>query len=122
MTVPVKAKVVLIDPSSMTVVWMNEPARADLPQPVPADLASVPVDRLVPNEAVPDALRAVAGTGEAMHVSTDLVSTVRGSVAVATSIYRLPDGLLLMVTENAFQPKHEQRDPTRGRRQGHRAR
>lgn len=83
---------------------MNEAAAQDFPDA--ADPASVPLERLSPAPEAPEALRTVAATGVAHHLRIDLVSTVKGSFAVVTSIYRLPGGMLLVLTENAWQPKH----------------
>ena len=104
--VPVKAKAVLIDPQSMTVVWANEAASEGDAGEAHGALAGHPVDRLVPMAealGVPDALRSVADTGVARHLRADLVSMARGSVAMIVSVYRLPDGMLLVLVENAWQ-------------------
>jgi hypothetical protein len=90
---PVKARAALIDPGSMTVLWTNEPT------------ADASIDRVVPmSEAlgVPKALHAVAETGVAQHLRADLISTNKGSMAVVVSIYRVPDGNLLVLAENAW--------------------
>lgn len=118
MSAPVRVKAVVVDPEAMTVVWMNEAAAQDFPDA--SGPGSVPLDRLSPLPEMPDALRAVAATGVARHLRTDLVSTAKGSVAVVTSIYRLPDGMLLMLTENAWQPRHGEgaAGPSGARRRG----
>jgi hypothetical protein len=105
-SVPVKAKAVLIDPQSMTVAWANEAAsEGDLGEAYEV-LPGSSIDRLVPMAealGVPEALRSVAETGVARHLSADLVSMARGSVAMVVSVYRLPDGMLLVLIENAWQ-------------------
>lgn len=105
--IPVKAKAVLIDPQSMTVVWINESAAQDL-----AGLADHvrgrSIEEVLPMTGavgVPEAVRDVAATGAARHLRTGLVSTAKGGLAIATSIYRLPDGNVLVLTENAFEPR-----------------
>lgn len=91
----------------MTVQWLNESAAQDSTVEVGEDrgislIEAVPMAELL---GLPDALRRVHETGIAEHLSTGLVSTTRGSVALVTSVYRLPDGQLLVLTENAWQPE-----------------
>ena len=104
--VPVKAKAVLIDPQSMTVVWANEAASDADPDSARGTPPGTSVDRLVPMAealGVPEALRSVADTGVARHLRAGLVSMARGSVAMVVSVYRLPEGMLLVLIENAWQ-------------------
>ena len=122
--VPVKAKVVLIDPHAMTVVWMNESAAQDLSD-VSLTVPDVTIEQALPlgeTLGVPEALRSVAETGVARHLRTNLVSTSQGSMAIATSVYRLPDGMVLVLTENAWQPLHNKPGVDGTRRQGRRQR
>jgi hypothetical protein len=123
--VPVKAKAVLIDPQSMTVVWANEAAGESDPVGAPSEPAATSIDRFVPMAealGVQEALRSVAETGVARHLRADLVSMARGSVAMVVSVYRLPDGMLLVIIENAWQlaeryaEKSGTRQSSRGRR------
>jgi len=105
-SVPVNAKAVLIDPDSMTVLWMNESALQDCPDLVSESVAGTPVDQAVPMAEIlglPQALHAVAATGVPGHLHTNLVSTAKGSMEIVSSIYRLPDGTLLLLTEHAWQ-------------------
>ena len=120
---PVKAKAVLVDPQSMTVLWMNESAAQDCSDGEGDFRAGVPLDEAVPMaEALgaPEALRVVADTGIAQHLRTNLVSTSKGGLAIVTSVYRLPDGKLLMLTENAWQPGHGKTDGSASPRSGRR--
>jgi len=97
---PVKAQAVLIDPASMTVPW------ASTAEP------GTPLERVVPMAeamGVPEALRAVAQTGVAQHLQADVVSMTRKSVELVVSIYSLPDGTLLMLTERAARGAPGQR-------------
>jgi len=113
---PVTVKAILIDPGSMTVLWMNESASRDLSDRGSDFAPGVAVDQAMPIAdmlGVPETLAAVANTGVAQHLRADLVSTASGSVAILTSIYCLPDGKLLVLTENAWRPAH--------RKKGHRA-
>jgi len=122
--IPVKAKAVLVDPQSMTIVWMNESAAQDLSD----DGVMVPgvtIDQALPlgeTLGVPEALQSVAESGIARHLRTNLVSTSQGSMAIATSVYRLPDGKVLVLTENAWQPLHAKPGADGTRRQGRRHR
>ena len=107
---PVKAKAVLIDPGSTTVLWMNEAALQDFAGTDGDSVSGVPIDQAVPlaeTLGVPEALSTVARTGVAQHMRTDLVSTSKGSMAIATSVYRLPDGKLLLLMEHAWHVGHE---------------
>jgi hypothetical protein len=122
---PVKAKAVLVDPGSMTVVWMNESASQDLPDQGSGSVPGVSIDEALSMTGalgVPEAVRAVASTGVAKHLRTDLVSTVKGRLRIATSIYRLPDGTLLVLTENAWQAEHKAPSDGASRRSGRRGR
>ncbi len=116
---PVNAKAFLIDSRSLTVLWVNESAAQDFPT---GKLDSaVPIESVTPVPGVRDALESVAASGLPRHLSANLVSTVRGSLALAASVYRLPDGDLLLLVENAWQADHAKRDATvcrRPRRRG----
>lgn len=116
---PVKTKAVLIDPVSMTVVWMNEAAAHDARDPGSAVGAPFAEANPMPDVLrVPEALREVATTGVPRHLRTGLVSTARGSLAVVVSIYRLPDGMLLMLSDNAWAAEHSRPTGERPRRGG----
>lgn len=122
---PVNAKVALIDPGPMTVIWMNESASRDLADRGVDSVSGVPIDEALPMTGavgVPEAVRAVADTGVARHLRTDLVSTAKGSMVIATSIHRLPGGMLLVLTENAWQAGHRASGGGAARGSGHRAR
>jgi hypothetical protein len=122
---PVKTKAVPIDPGSMTVLWMNESASEDVLDMVSDSVPGVSIDQAVPlakTLGVLEALRAVANTGIAEHLRADLVSTARGSVAIAASIYRLPDGKLLLLMEHTWQVRHGKTGESASRRSGRRAR
>ena len=117
----VRTKAVMIDPADMSIVWLNEAASDALPAGCAAEEATIA--QIVPRaveSGLPEALAEVARTSQARHVQTGLVSTGAGSVAIVTSVYALPHGMLLMLTENAWQPKHRGAgssvDHRRGRR------
>jgi hypothetical protein len=101
---PVRAKVVLVDPAAMTVIWANEAAAEGSADGHAVGLPVAQVLALADEIGIPEAVRDVAATGVSRHVRTSLVHTARGGLEIVTSIYRLPDGGLLLVTENAFDP------------------
>lgn len=118
---PVKAKVMVVDGTSMSVIWANEAAAEAFPEGILPPGAGV--EQIVPLAAelgVAEALESVAATGEPRHFQADLVSTGRGNVTLVTSAYRLPDGNVLVVTENAWQwtPPGRDEKRTRSRRPG----
>lgn len=120
---PVRVKAYLVDPATMTVTWMNEAAaQGFLPG---AMAAGVPVQQVVPAggpEPADEMVRAVADCGEARHVRGDVVSTRRGSLAMVTSLYRVPGGAVLVLTENVWIVEHGRADATASVRRGRRAR
>lgn len=106
---PARVKAVLIDPDSMTVLWMNESASEAIAEDK-GPAVGVSVEQAVPmadSLGVPEALRAVAETGVPEHLRVDLVSTSKGSVTMVVSVYRLPSGELLVLTENSWQVGHK---------------
>lgn len=121
----VNVKAVLVDPGSMTVEWMNEAASQDFSHLPEGSAIGLPVDEALHMTGaigVPEAVRAVATTGMPRHLRTDLVSTGKGSLAIGTSIYLLPDGKLLVLTENVWQAGHRAAGEGGARRSGRRAR
>jgi len=119
--VPVKAKAVLIDPRSMTVVWANEAAAEGDFSAVNDASEGLSIDRVVPMAealGVPEALRVVAASGVARHLRADLVSMSRGSVAMVVSVYRLPDAMLLVIVENEWQVSERKADKSGPRPSG----
>lgn len=120
---PVNAKAVLIDPATMSVAWVNDAAaQAFSSRGGSPAVSEIPVEQVVPMPGAVEALQAVADTGVAKHLRADLISSARGSVAVVTSIYRLPDGMLLVLTENAFHVGRGGADERTPRRSGRRGR
>lgn len=119
---PVQAKVLMVDGRTMSVVWMNESAARDANVRAYEESSALPLAEAMPiaeKLGVPDALRRAMETGEAQHLSANLISSAVGSVAIVTSVYRLPEGALLIVSENAFQAGHKSADE-RPRRPGRR--
>ena len=107
---PVKAQVALLAPDTLEVMWASESESA------------APLERLVPTAAamgLEGALRDVAATGVARHLRADVVAMSRKSVALVVSIYRLPDGTLLLLTEHALRVEHARRSKGPARRRGH---
>ena len=103
---PVKAQAILIDPRSMTVLWANEAASESLPERGRDSLPGASVEQVFPMAeelGVPEALRAVAETGAVQHLRADVVAMSRRSVSLVVSVYRLPDGTLLLLAEHALR-------------------
>ena len=122
---PVKVKAVLVDPVTMTVLWMDDAAAEDLPEAFEVAYEGAPVAKAVPLAEVigaTTALEQARDTGSAQHVQANLVSTIQGSVALVASVYPVPGGSLLLVIEHAWQPKHREADPSGARRPHRRAR
>ena len=103
---PVRVKAHLVDPDTMTVTWMNESAAQGF---APAAALGIPVEQVVPAsdpDAARELVRDVAETGNARHLRGDVVSTRQGSLAMVTSLYRMPHGAVLVLTENAWIVEH----------------
>ena len=114
---PVNAKAILLDPESMTVLWMNEAAAEEAGIAEGATGQGLPLTDAMPMAdtlGVLGAIPAVASSGTPTHCRTNLVSTHQGSMAIATSIYRLPDGAVLILTEHAWQPDHSRSESSGG--------
>jgi hypothetical protein len=100
---PVSVKAYLVDPQSMRVTWLNESAKESM---LEADAEALTVERAVPMAgplAMAEAVRRVADGGEPEHVRTDVISVRRGSMGINASIYRLPDGMVLVLAEQGWQ-------------------
>ena len=105
----VTVQAALIDSATMTVLWMNESAAQAVADRGGTAEPGMPVEGVLPMSeelGVPRALRAAADTGVAQHLRANVVSMARRSVALVVSVYRLPDGTLLMLTEHAWQAGH----------------
>ena len=117
---PVRAKAALVDPASMTVRWTNDPDTCPGPgDPAPPIAEAVPMAEAL---GVPEALADVARTGVARHLQADVITTHKGSMALVASVYRLPDGMLLVVSEHTWQPAKGRADASGTRRPGRRSR
>ncbi|MCE5203299.1 MAG: hypothetical protein LLG24_03680 [Actinomycetia bacterium] len=102
---PVKAKALLLAADSDRVVWMNEAAsesmsrhwrQGERPSLEEAFSMAGPL-------GLADAVRQVRATGEAVHAQSRVISTRKGAMVVAASVYRLPDGAVLVVSETTFR-------------------
>ena len=117
----VKTGAVLLDPASMAVLWSN-----DIPEGSAATgdrQSTVSLDDVVPMArqlGLHETVAEVAATGRPAHRQADVVSMSRGSVAYVVSVYRLPDGMVLILTEHAWQvterASHESSSRTARRR------
>lgn len=113
---PVKTKALLLDPSTMSVVWMNESAAENVPD-AQGDLTRVSIEQFVPMAdtlGVREMLSSVAETGAPRHLSVDLISSAKGGVAVFVSAYRLPGGNLLVLMENSWRGRRPDAEQTPG--------
>jgi len=105
---PVKAKAILVDPVFLTVLWMDESAQKDIPGNGAGGPPGIPVEKAVPMARVlslDEALREVSRTGRARHLRKKLVTTSKGGLDFAASVYRLPDGKLLLLMEQDFRAR-----------------
>jgi hypothetical protein len=110
---PVRTKAVLIDPASMKVIWMNEMASQDLPSEFVGSYQGVDVEKAVPMAKALDLLKALSiasDSGESQHLRADLISSNRGKMSTVASVYRLPDGNLLLLTEIGWQLKDKRKE------------
>ena len=65
---------------------------------------------------LPDVVREVSQCGVARHLSANLVTTGKGAVAYVVSVYRLPDGAVLVLTEHAWHVGEGEKSPSGTRR------
>jgi hypothetical protein len=103
----------LVDPESLTVLWANDPAAGAVADGVGDPSSGTSLALALPMAAtmgVPEALRLVAATGTPLHLRADLVATTRGSASLVVSIYRLPDGRILLLAEDTWQARREARN------------
>lgn len=114
---PVRSKAYLIDPETLKVIWMNGSAQRDhkgMAHKEPLDIEkAVPMTKIL---GISDVLPIVSDTGEPRHLHTATISTRKGAMGLTASLYRLPDGKLLLLIENAWQMKSrtgERRPSTR---------
>ena len=123
--IAVKATAALIDPGSMAVLWTNGQGSGALLDRGGDAVPAPALDEVVPMAealGVPEVLRSVAETGLAQHVRADVVSTAKGAMALVASVYRLPDGKLLVLTEHTWVAENAAPGGNRPRRPGRRAR
>lgn len=97
-----RAKVLLVDPATMRVLWLNDSAQADLGDKPGAGLPIETAMPLAEKLGAPDALRSTEQDGETRRLRTSLVSTKRGRLDIVCSIYRLPSGELLVLVDTDY--------------------
>jgi len=71
------------------------------------------LDQVLPMAAtmgLAEAVRGVAATGASQHVRADVLVTPRGAASLLVSIYRLPDGSVLLLAEQAWQARRPGND------------
>ena len=101
---PVRAKAIIVDPGTMTVLWANE-AVLEAPSAGSAGVGS-PIEQVFPlagQLGLGDAIARVAASGEAHHVHADVIPTRLGSMVLVISVYRLPEGSVLVLVGNAWE-------------------
>lgn len=106
----------MVDPRTFEVTWSNDAAELDV---AVSHRSLEDVIELTASLGLPAAVAAVAHDGEPRHRAVDLVSTSRGSVQVLASVYRLPDGNVMVVVEKSWQQgrsEHGGEDRQRRRR------
>ncbi|MBN2848656.1 MAG: hypothetical protein JXP72_09465 [Coriobacteriia bacterium] len=123
-TAPVRTHAVIVEPTTLAVVWMNDSAARAVAERG-GDPSSATLDAVLPlaeTLALSAAVRTAAETGEAQHLHADLVSMTRGSVALVVSVYRLPMGAVLVLAENTWQATERPKGQTVPHRAGRRHR
>lgn len=123
-SVPVRALAVLVNPNTLAVTWANEAVFASIAERGGSAEQVNLLDEAIPTATMVglgDLVREVAETGAPAHRTTSIVSTVRGSATLVLSVYRLPDGQVLVIAENSWSaeirsPRGADRDRSRRRR------
>jgi hypothetical protein len=109
---PGRVKAFLIDPGTMKIMWMNEAASRDSGDEDAITKEGIAIDRAVPMAKVlglVEVISQVAETGTSKDLRSSLISSRRGDMSTVASIYRLPDGKVLLLLEIGWQGKREQR-------------
>lgn len=94
----------LVDPSSLTVLWANENVEKRVAERVGDTAVGKQVSVVIPfGDAlgIPDLLREVAETGETRTLHSAGFSVVGDKTSTVASIYRLPSGEILVASEYA---------------------
>lgn len=102
----VRTKAIQVDPATSRIVWMNESAEQGAAPGESEHALGLSLAEVLPmgeGLGLPDAMRHVADSGEPRHLRANLVSSGKGSVAFVISVYRLPDGTILLLAENTYQ-------------------
>lgn len=113
----VNASAAIVEPDTLALVWSSEPLPEDAgAQPTLGDAMPL-AEQIGAAAAIADAL----ADGEPRHLATDVVSTNRGSMALVVSVYPLPDGRALLLSENTWRsgrktPYDEDAEPRRRHR------
>lgn len=124
MSVSGRTKAVIVDGDAMTVIWMNDAAAEDLGVAA-ADAVGTPLSEGLPLTgvlAIAEAAENALASGEPRHLSTDLVHTAQGSVKIVASVYPVPDRRVLVLVENAWEPRQKARQPGKPDERGRRGR
>ena len=100
---PVRARAIVVDPETMKVLWANE-AATGAPS-AGAAVAGGTIEQTFPlagQLGISDAIARVAASGEPHHVHASVIPTRRGSMVLAISVYRLPEGSVLVLAEDSW--------------------
>lgn len=99
---PVDVKAALVDPETLTVLWLNESAAQTVRDAGHDPDTRLPLSDVVPMADalhVPEAVREASSTGTPQHMRADLVGVTQPSIAIIASLYRMPDGNVLILTD-----------------------
>lgn len=120
--VAVRTKAVLVDPLTLGVLWANDVAQGDAASAAASDEPpsledAIPLAQTV---GVREAIGEALSSGVPQHLHADLVSTSKGAMALAISVYRLPGGLALVLAENTWrtEPRTSRPDSVQRARRG----
>jgi hypothetical protein len=89
----------------MAVLWVNDSAedkaaRAAASHEPPSLEDAIPLAQTI---GVREAIGEALSSGAPQHLHADLVSTSKGAMALAVSVYLLPGGLALVLAENTWR-------------------
>ena len=92
----------LVDPSSLTVLWANDNVEDRVVERAGDTAVGKQLSAVIPfGDAlgIPDQLREVAETGEMRELHTAGFSVAGDATSTSASIYRLPSGEILIASE-----------------------
>ncbi len=99
-TPPVPVAMAILNPPALAFQWANEYAYQMFARFTDEEIAGHPITEFLPIQSSPEIERALnntTDTGEPAHLKGEIVGP-EGVMPIYTSIYRLPDGNLLIVS------------------------